>query len=224
MINLAKKIKKEVLEKTGLTVSIGIAYNKYIAKIASGLNKPDGLCYVENGQEENFMLNLPLSKLWGAGTKTQEKLKSFGFYTTKQIHNAPISTLVTLFGNCTGTFLYKAVRGQEVETFSSETKSHSISAEETYNYDLQDIFTIETNSPSWIYLIDNESIGSPRNPYEKPFPFVIESKYEWCSITQINDHTYHLNVLETGNKDLVIGFATVNPDDLSHSLLVIESI
>lgn len=87
-----------------------------------------------------------------------------------------------------------------------------------------DIFTIETNSPSWIYLIDNESIGSPRNPYEKPFPFVIESKYEWCSITQINDHTYHLNVLETGNKDLVIGFATVNPDDLSHSLLVIESI
>lgn len=87
-----------------------------------------------------------------------------------------------------------------------------------------DIFTIETNSPSWIYLIDNESIGSPRNPYEKPFPFVIESKYEWCSITQINDHTYHLNVLETGNKDLVIGFATVNPDDLSHSLLIIESI
>lgn len=142
--DLAIKLKKEVFEKTGLTVSVGIASNKYIAKIASGLNKPDGLCYVENGQEENFMLNLPLSKLWGAGTKTQEKLKSFGFYTTKQIHNAPISTLVTLFGNCTGTFLYKAVRGQEVETFSSETKSHSISAEETYNYDLQDIFTIET--------------------------------------------------------------------------------
>ena len=114
------KHEKEVFEKTGLTVSVGIASNKYIAKIASGLNKPDGLCYVENGQEENFMLNLPLPKLWGAGTKTQEKLKSFGFYTTKQIHNAPISTLVTLFGNCTGTFLYKAVRGQEVETFSSE--------------------------------------------------------------------------------------------------------
>ena len=142
--DLAIKLKKEVFEKTGLTVSVGIASNKYIAKIASGLNKPNGLCYVENGQEENFMLNLPLSKLWGAGTKTQEKLKSFGFYTTKQIHTSPLSTLVTLFGNCTGTFLYNAVRGKEVETFTSETKSHSISAEETYSYDLQDIFTIET--------------------------------------------------------------------------------
>lgn len=143
-LETAKKLKKEVFEKTGLTVSVGIASNKYIAKIASGLNKPDGLCYVPSGEEENFMLSLPLSKLWGAGTKTQEKIKSFGFYTTKDIHNTPLSSLIVFFGSCTGTFLYNAVRGKEVETFSEETKSHSISAEETYSYDLTDIFTIET--------------------------------------------------------------------------------
>lgn len=101
---------------------------------------------------------------------------------------------------------------------SAELKGH------TLHVSSPDIFTIETNSPSWIYQMNNESIGSPINPYEKPFPFVIDSNYEWCSITQINEHTYLLNILETGNKDIVIGFATVNPDDLSHSLLVIESI
>lgn len=87
-----------------------------------------------------------------------------------------------------------------------------------------DVFTIETNSPSWIYQINNESIGSARNPYENPFPFVIDSNYEWYSITQINDHTYLLNVLETGNKDLIIGFAPANSDDVTYSLLVIETI
>ena len=141
---VAKKLKKEVFEKTGLTVSVGVAYNKYIAKIASGINKPDGLCFVPEGKEEEFMLNLPLSKLWGAGTKTQTKLKSYGFYTTKDIHKTSLQNLITLFGNCTGSFLYNAVRGKEVETFSDNVKSHSISAEETYSYDITDIFTIET--------------------------------------------------------------------------------
>ena len=141
---VAKKLKKEVLEKTGLTVSIGIAYNKYIAKIASGINKPNGLCFVPEGKESDFMLSLPLSKLWGAGTKTQQKLKSFGFYTMKDIYNAPFENLTSLFGNCTGSFLYNAVRGQEVESFSDIVKSHSISTEETFSYDLTDIFTIET--------------------------------------------------------------------------------
>lgn len=142
--NVAKLLKSTVYEKTGLTVSVGVASNKYIAKIASGINKPDGLCYVPEGKEEDFMLSLPLSKLWGAGSKTQEKLKSFGFFTTKDIHNASLSTLVSLFGSCTGTFLHNAVRGLEVESFSDTVKSHSISAEETYSYDLTDIFTIET--------------------------------------------------------------------------------
>ena len=141
---VAKKLKATILEKTGLTVSVGVAHNKYIAKIASGVNKPNGLCIVPEGQEENFMLSLPLSKLWGAGTKTQEKLKSYGFYTMKDIHKAPLANLTSLFGNCTGSYLYYAVRGHEVEGFSDITKSRQISTEETFNYDLTDIFAIET--------------------------------------------------------------------------------
>ena len=66
----ARRLKAEVFEKTGLTVSVGLASTKYCAKIASGLKKPDGLTIVEAGRENEFMLSLPIEKVWGAGSKT----------------------------------------------------------------------------------------------------------------------------------------------------------
>ena len=140
----ALKIKQTVKEETGLTVSAGLASNHYVAKIASGVSKPDGFFYVKPGEEEDFMLSLNLEKLWGAGGKTQEKLKASGFYTIKSIHNATLTSLCALFGQHTGNFLYQAVRGREVENFSDEAKSHSISAERTFSFDLTDSFVIET--------------------------------------------------------------------------------
>ena len=77
-IKTAMKLKQEVFEKTGLTVSVGISSSMYVAKIASGYRKPDGLTFIPEGDEEKFMLSLPLEKLWGAGTKTQERLKKCG--------------------------------------------------------------------------------------------------------------------------------------------------
>lgn len=143
-LEAAKKLKKEVFEKTGLTVSVGIASTKYCAKIASGMRKPDGLFEVENGKEQDFMLSLPLEKLWGAGKKTQEKLKNFGITTTKEIYNRSISLLQSIFGKAAGLFLYNAVRGNEYEDFNMVPKSRSISAETTYEYDLDDFYAIET--------------------------------------------------------------------------------
>jgi len=99
---------------------------------------------VEPGKEEAFMLSLPLDKLWGAGTKTRQRLNSYGYYTMKDIHKASLPTLTSLFGSYTGSFLYNAVRGKETETFSSEAKSHSISAEQTFPFDLTDSYIIET--------------------------------------------------------------------------------
>ncbi len=140
----AKKIKTEVKEKTGLTISVGIASNKYLAKIASGMSKPDGLYIVPDGEEEKFMLNLPLKDLWGAGTKTQERLKSAGIFTTKELHNCSESLLTTMFGQSAAYFLYNAVRGMPVKTFDEPVKSHSISNETTFTFDLTDRFAIET--------------------------------------------------------------------------------
>lgn len=141
---LAGNLKKAVFEKTGLTVSVGIATNRYVAKIASGLKKPDGLCYVPAGQEEAFMLSLPLDKLWGIGTKSRERLNGCGIFTIPEIHAISETALIELFGQASGAFLYKAVRGMDVEHFGDETKSRSMSAERTFCFDLSDIYSIET--------------------------------------------------------------------------------
>ena len=142
--NVAKKIKAEVKEKTGLTVSVGMSSSMYIAKIASGFKKPDGLTIVRAGDEERFMLELPMSKIWGVGEKTQERLKAAGFRTTRDIYEKSEKLLMTMFGNSMGTFLYEAVRGNNSMTFGGEPKNHSISSEKTFEYDLTERYTIDT--------------------------------------------------------------------------------
>lgn len=140
----AMTIKKRIKEKTSLTVSVGIAQTKYIAKIASGLNKPDGITEILPGTEEDFILSLPLEKIWGIGDKTRKRINSAGLKTTKDIHQKSKQLLCMLFGNSTGNFLYDTVHGLDNGAFTSEVKSHSLSAEHTFSYDVTDIYTAET--------------------------------------------------------------------------------
>ena len=140
----AKKIKADVKKETGLTVSIGLAPTKYLAKLASEIKKPDGFFEVKEGNEENFMLSLPLKKIWGIGEKTLALLNKNGINTTEDLHSKPKNLLAALFGQVTGTFLYDAVRGQEKETFNQTPKTHTISAENTYPFDLTSKEAIET--------------------------------------------------------------------------------
>ncbi len=141
---IAEKLKERVLEQTGLTVSVGISTTKYIAKIASGIKKPNGLYIVDKGQEESFMLQLPLKDIWGIGQKTIARIKQAGFNSSRDIHKASEGMLINLFGNATGAFLFNAVRGQVFETFNSTPKSRSISSERTFSFDLTDKYAIET--------------------------------------------------------------------------------
>ena len=140
----AYKIKERVKKETGLTVSIGLAPTKYLAKLASDMKKPDGFYMIEEGTEEQFMLNLPLKKVWGIGDKTYEALKMAGLKTTRDIHEKSLEALSFMFGQNTGSFLYNVVRGIETVTFDRKTKSHSISNEATFPFDLTDIYTAET--------------------------------------------------------------------------------
>ncbi|MCI6480368.1 MAG: DNA polymerase IV [Candidatus Treponema excrementipullorum] len=140
----AVQLKKTVLEKTGLTVSVGLAANKYIAKIASGISKPDGFYFVPPGSEEDFMLTLPLKKVWGVGAKTLNKLTVSGFHTVEDIRHCSLNTLQKILGEASGLFVYKAVRGNPDTTFSEIPKSRSISAENTYGEDLTDRYEIGT--------------------------------------------------------------------------------
>lgn len=139
---VAKKIKQEVFEKTNLTVSIGISQSMYVAKIASGYKKPNGLTIIPPGKEEEFMLSLPLEKLWGVGEKTQKHLKDAGLNTIPAIHEKSEKLLVSIFGS-TGSYIYNAVRGNMDLQFGTEAKYHSISSETTFEFDLTSPDSIE---------------------------------------------------------------------------------
>ncbi|MDR2842698.1 MAG: DNA polymerase IV [Spirochaetaceae bacterium] len=141
--DLAKNLKNKIFEKTELTVSLGIASNKYVAKIASGLSKPSGTVIVEKGGEEKFMLSLNINKIWGAGKKTQEQFRKYNITTMQQLYELPLEILITMFGNAFGEFLHNAVRGKVTTLFNTEPATHSISAERTFGEDLCDNFFIE---------------------------------------------------------------------------------
>ncbi|MDR1929347.1 MAG: DNA polymerase IV [Treponema sp.] len=141
---LAKKLKAAIREETGLTVSVGIACNKYIAKIASGMSKPDGLRYIPPGGEEEFMRPLPVTRIWGAGEKTQEIFRKHNLGTCEDIRRISREALISLFGEALGLFLYRAVRGEAAAAFDEERGTHSMSAERTFAYDLGDTFALES--------------------------------------------------------------------------------
>ena len=140
----ARKLKERVRSETGLTVSAGLASNKYVAKIASGMSKPDGLFVVAPGGEEAFMRSLAVKKIWGAGGKTQELFAKYSLKTGEDIYRLSLDALTSMFGNAQGAFLYRAVRGEGAENFDRESGSHSMSSERTFAYDQYDMFAIET--------------------------------------------------------------------------------
>lgn len=162
--DVARRIKDEVRSRTGLSVSIGVAGTMYVAKIASGLNKPDGLTVVKAGDETAFMLALPLDKLWGAGGKTQKRLRDSGLFSTADIYSKSETLLQTMFGDSAGSFLYQAVRGNPGMTFGEEARNHSISSECTYDFDLTDRYAIDTAlmelSMNVLYRMHKEQVKS----------------------------------------------------------------
>ena len=98
---IAFKIKKIIKEQIGLTVSVGCAPSKYFAKLASDINKPDGFFMVKPGEEQNFILNLPLKKIWGVGNKTLETLNKCGINTPRDVLEKSIESLKFICGNST---------------------------------------------------------------------------------------------------------------------------
>jgi DNA polymerase-4 len=140
----AKALKARVRSETGLGISIGIAANPYVAKIASGLRKPDGLVIVKEGEEAAFMLTLPITKLWGAGEKTQARFAELGLRTMAQLASLSEAGLESLFGKAGGRFLYDAARGRDIGMLGGPAESRSMSSETTFDRDTNDREFLET--------------------------------------------------------------------------------
>jgi DNA polymerase-4 len=131
----ARNMKSEILKRTGLTVSIGAGANRYVAKVASGIGKPDGLTIVGEGREVDFMAALPIEKLWGAGEKTRIALAAIGVRSIQELQRTSSSFLEAKFGKAGAAFLFAASRGEDSGFFSDKVKSSSMSGERTFERD-----------------------------------------------------------------------------------------
>jgi DNA polymerase-4 len=160
----ARLLKKRVNERTGLTISVGVAGNPYVAKIASGLRKPDGLVLVKEGEEADFMASIPITKLWGAGEKTQARFRELGILSIAQLAAMGETALASLFGRGGGQFLWQASRGRDPGMMEGRSESRSMSSEVTFERDIADRGYLETVllelAEGLSYRLWNEGLGS----------------------------------------------------------------
>ncbi|RGZ21386.1 DNA polymerase IV [Veillonella sp. AM51-8BH] len=140
---LGRAIKDRVFEETGLIISAGLAPNKFLAKLASDLDKPDGLVVIPYGREKEILAPLPIKRIWGVGPRTEKILKTGGFHLMRHIQVLPDeSSLIPLVGN-QARRIWELANGIDDRPVETDRKIQSIGAEETYEEDLTDGSAIE---------------------------------------------------------------------------------
>lgn len=134
-ITIAQEIKKAIKEELHLTASAGISINKFVAKIASDMNKPDGLTFIGPSKIEKFMEKLPVEKFHGVGKVTAQRMKMQNIRKGSDLKKLSEERLMTLFGK-SGKFFYNIVRGIDPRQVKPDRETKSISSEDTFSYDL----------------------------------------------------------------------------------------
>ena len=130
-IKIAIAIREAIEAETGLTASAGVSYNKFIAKIASDQNKPDGICVILPEQGEEFVASLPVRRFHGVGPRTAEKMAKLGIETGADLAEKDEVWLSANFGS-SGSYLFKAARGIDDRPVNPNRIRKSVSAERTY--------------------------------------------------------------------------------------------
>ncbi|RCW81429.1 DNA polymerase-4 [Halanaerobium sp. DL-01] len=130
-LQIAEKIKKEVYSQTGLKISIGLSVNKFLAKLASDFDKPDGLTVVSDGDIKTFLKDLHIDSIWGVGSKFKKSLNEIGINYVKDIWPYSLTELENLFGK-SGVKLYYLSRGIDERKVEVRNEIKSVSHEETF--------------------------------------------------------------------------------------------
>jgi DNA polymerase-4 len=134
---IARGIKKQIREATGLCASVGAGPNKFIAKIASDIRKPDALVIVSPEEVEEFLQDLPISRLWGVGPKTEQRLRQMALRTIGDVRKIPQDELVRVLGSM-GAHLYQLSIGRDDRPVIPNWEAKSVSSETTFEEDTAD--------------------------------------------------------------------------------------
>jgi len=134
-IEVATQIKQAIKDELNLTASAGVSINKFVAKIASDINKPDGLKFIGPSSIEAFMEQLPVDKFYGVGRVTADKMKRMGLHTGADLKRLTEDEMQQNFGKV-GRFYYRIVRGIDERPVNPHRETKSLGAEDTFPYDL----------------------------------------------------------------------------------------
>lgn len=134
---IARQIKDRIRAELGLVASVGVAPNKYLAKLASDYGKPDGYVVLPQAKVTEFLTPLPVSRIWGVGAKGEKRLQDLGIRTIGRIASLPEKTLIDHFGEM-GRHIWQLANGQDDRTVVPDREAKSISTETTFAHDIGD--------------------------------------------------------------------------------------
>ena len=132
---IAELIRQEIRAKTRLTASAGVSYNKFLAKLASDQNKPDGICVIRPGEGAEFVAGLPIRRFHGVGPKAEEKMKRLGIETGADLAAKDIEFLRANFGSFAD-YLFRAARGIDLRPVRAHRVRKSVGGERTFSEDI----------------------------------------------------------------------------------------
>ncbi len=156
-VSVAMYIKEKVKNTTGLTISVGVSYNKFLAKLASDWNKPNGLKIIRSDMIPKILLPLPVSKIYGLGKKSAEKLNAIGIFTIEELYHLPEELLTEFFGKY-GVEIYKRIRGIDNRKVVVSRERKSIGRETTLRSDTNDKKELEAYIKSFCSSISKTLI------------------------------------------------------------------
>jgi DNA polymerase-4 len=136
-VEIAKFIKSEVKKETGLTISVGISYNKFLAKLASDWNKPNGLKIITEDMMPKILFPLPVRDVYGLGKKSAKRLNDIGVFTIEELYRLPKELLIEFFGKY-GSEIYDRIRGIDKRKVEISRERKSIGRETTLRTDTED--------------------------------------------------------------------------------------
>lgn len=197
-VDIAKEIKQKILERTSLTASAGVSFNKLLAKIASDMRKPNGIFTVHPDRALDFIGSLPVEKLWGVGPKTANRMHEMGVFTGAQLRRISCEHLVQVFGKM-GRVYYDFSRGIDNRPVVVAYERKSVGCERTFLEDLH----IDTKIIIELYHIVLELVERIERKDFRGRTLTL--KLKWDATTQITRSLTQEKVLRT--KDDILPLA-----------------
>ncbi len=135
---IGQQLRDTIADEQGITCSVGVAPTKFVAKLASGLAKPDGMVVVPRAEVVGFVQQLPVGALWGVGDRTEEALLRLGLRTVADIAHTPVETLRRALGDSAGPHLHELAWGRDPRPVEPARRERSIGSDETFDHDVDD--------------------------------------------------------------------------------------